>query len=181
MLKQMMAERGRKVRLAAGEFVFHQGDGDESVYGVERGLLKAFYTQPDGREFIKSIVPAGAFIASLNALVGNGECTFSLAAIEDCELLALPYRELRGAASEDLEIARDLIGLLAELASRKERREYQLLCMSAEERYELFLEESGGNPDWLSQADLAAYLGITPQALSRIKRRRRERKQIRGS
>ena len=54
---------------------------------------------------------------------------------------------------------------------KKELREHDLLCLSAEERYRNFLNDSPALVERITQMDMARYLGITPIALSRIKGR----------
>ena len=56
--------------------------------------------------------------------------------------------------------------LLSKLA-----REYSLLIDTPQERYEKLVKM---NPDWIQKVPLkyiASYIGVTPQALSRIRRR----------
>lgn len=60
---------------------------------------------------------------------------------------------------------------LLALAMKKEQREYEFLCLSAAERYLLFCQREAELVPRLSQLDIARYLGITPVALSRIRRR----------
>ena len=57
---------------------------------------------------------------------------------------------------------------------RKEIREIRLVTLSAEERYELFLNEYPGLEHRIPWYYIASFLGITPVALSRIRRKKRE-------
>jgi CRP-like cAMP-binding protein len=75
------------------------------------------------------------------------------------------------AAQCDVGLANALIGFLSVYGKRKEQREYQLLSLTAEDRYAVMLKTMPDIAKRISQADLAAYIGVTPQALSRIKRR----------
>lgn len=53
-------------------------------------------------------------------------------------------------------------------AVRKERRERELLTLSAEGRYRAFLEASPDLERRIPQKELARYLGVTPVGLNRI-------------
>ena len=67
--------------------------------------------------------------------------------------------------------AQEIIDILLNFAMKKERREFELLCLSAEERYKLLLERSPDIAKNVTQNDISRYLGITPVALSRIRKR----------
>lgn len=167
----LFERRGRAIAVARGDHLFRQGDTDGSVYFVRSGLLKAYYLRPDGREHIKSFLPEGSVIGSLVAATREGACPFSLVAAEDGTLLSLRYEMLRGAARGDMTLAAALIDFLMAYGMRKERREHELLTLSPEQRYALFRETMPHLVDRVSLADQAAYIGVTPQALSRIRRR----------
>lgn len=166
-----MVKNGRKVMLEAGDYAFMQGDSDSNIYFVQSGLLKAYYIREDGKEHIKSFLPEGSIIGSMVSLVDGDPCTFNLIASEPTTAIALPYQVLADAAQNDIDLANALVGFLGTYGKRKEQREYQLLSLSAEDRFALLVETMPDIAERVSQADLASYIGITPQALSRIKRR----------
>lgn len=143
------------------------------VFLVSKGLLKAYYIRADGKEHIKSFQPEGSIIGSMVALIDQEPSTFSLVALEPSDLVALPYAKLEASAKGSLELSNALISFLSAYGRRKERREYELLCLSPEDRYFQLLSSSPSLAERISQAELAAYIGVTPQALSRIKRRNR--------
>ncbi len=64
-----------------------------------------------------------------------------------------------------------LIAILTKGYIKKEKREWELLQLSAEERYRRFLKEYPGLERRIKQHYIATYLGITPVALSRIRRK----------
>lgn len=169
--QSLIKELGRSTSLVAGNHLFRQGDRDSNVYFVEAGLLKAYYIRADGKEHIKSFQPDGSVIGSMVALIDREPCTFSLVAAEPSRVISLPFEQLESAARGDLSLANALIDLLSTYGKRKERREYELLSLSPEDRYQVFLETMPDVAQRISQADTAAYVGVTPQALSRIKRR----------
>lgn len=157
------------------QHLFHQGDEVGDLFIVKQGLLKAYYITESGKEFVKSFIAEGQLIASLSALLGRGKkCTFNVVALEDCEVRVVPRQQVLALQEGELEALRGLNGVLLDLAQKKEKREYEFLCLSAEERYQSFLNEYPAIASRISQIDIAAYLGITPVALSRIKARRKQ-------
>lgn len=154
-----------------GDTVFKQGGYSDSLYYVETGLLKAFYVTPEGKEFVKSFIKENNIIGSLTALTSNDACSFSLVCIEPGVLFQIKYSYLLQLAENDIEIANTLIKLLINFAQKKERREYEFLCLSAEERYQVIKNQTPDLLNRVTQNDIARYLGITPVALSRIRNR----------
>jgi len=153
-------------------FVFSQGDENKYIYLVLEGVLKASYNDNEGKEYIKSFVFAGDSIASSQALSG-GTCSFSLLCLKETKLIKLSYQDVRQAAASNLETANSIIELLMSFAMKKEQREYELLCLSAEQRYKALLTKYPDISQQITQNDIARYLGITPVALSRIKHKPR--------
>jgi len=151
--------------------VFSQGEKNQSLYLVLEGLLKAYYSDEDGKEYIKSFVFPGDSIASSQALSG-GVCSFSLLCLKETKVLKIPYKKIRQLAASNIETANVIIELLMSFAMKKEQREYELLCLSAEQRYRALLTRIPDITELIRQNDIALYLGITPVALSRIKHKR---------
>ncbi len=169
--QEFLDEHGRPMAMESGDHVFRQGENDRSMYAITSGILKAYYLSEDGKENIKSFVEPNAVIGSLTATFSKEACSFSLICLEPCCLLKLPFETLYTESQNNLEIANTVNRMLLQLSMKKERREFELLCLSAEQRYRRFIEGSPHMMDRLTQNDIARYLGITPVALSRIKKR----------
>jgi len=169
--KSIFASLGTPLERKKGELLLRQGDADSSIYVVVSGLLKAYYATEQGKELIKSFIQPGEFIGSLIACHTGEPSTFNLMCLEDSVLRRVPYNELASVTKSSPEVAEIIIKSLIELSIKKERREYEFLCLSAPERYALLIQRNPELINRLTQNDIARYLGITPVALSRIKHR----------
>lgn len=165
----LFAGLGKTLLRKKGQFVFQQGDVNTSIYICQSGLLKAYYLTPDGKELVKSFIQEGEFIGSLIACHLAEPATFSLMCLEDCSLKRIPFSALQAIAENNPEVSSLMTKALIDLAIKKERREFEFLCLSAPERYALFKQRAPNLIDRVTQNDIARYLGITPVALSRIK------------
>lgn len=173
---QLLQLEGIIIEKEKGEHVFMQGDSDKSLYFVQSGLLKAYYISEEGKESVKSFLLPDSIIGSLTSAYAEENCSFSLFCLEPTTLKKLPFQILYEYGKKDLDVANHLIEVLLQLAMKKEKREYEFLCLSAEERF-CMLEKT--NPvllEKVTQNDLARYLGITPVGLSRIKKRAHDKK-----
>lgn len=168
-LDELLKLEGKTIKKNKGDHIFMQGDPDKSLYYVKSGLLKAYYTSEEGKEFIKSFLLKSDLIGSMRSVVSERNCSFSLICLEPSTLIQIPFGVLQKYSQNDLELANTMIDLLVRFAMKKEEREYEFLCLSAEERFERL--STTALLDRITQNDLARYLGITPVGLSRIKKR----------
>ncbi len=162
---------GTNMKRGVGEHIFRQGDLNRSLYFVESGLLKAYYTSDNGKESIKSFLIPNDIIGSLTSAHSQMDCSFSLLCLEKSVLREISFDAIRKYCRRDIEFANSMIDILLQFAMKKERREYEFLCLSAEARFRLLESDYSGHLEKVTQNDLARYLGITPVGLSRIKKR----------
>lgn len=165
------AESLRQRRLAAGETLFDVDRPYPWLVVVEQGLFKLVYLRPDGVERIKSFVGEGGFFASLAALAPGGRTTFGAVAMTEARVEQLDFEALRDFGDRHIEWQRALRVAVQLYGERKEKRERELLVLSAEERYRALLAEDAALAARVPLKDLAVHLGITAVALSRIRRR----------
>lgn len=170
-MNDLLKKLGTVRHFPKGAFLFRQGSSGGNLFFIQSGLVKAYYETIDGKEFIKSFVAEGEFIASMQAIVAGNPSSFTVLSLEESVAIEVPKQAVVDLVSNNPGLTDVLNSMLLKLAMKKERREYELLCMSPEERYLLFCEREAALLGRLSQNDIARYLGITPVALSRIRKR----------
>ena len=159
------------IRYAKGQDIFRQGDVCPDIFIMTNGLVKLHYVMIEGKEWIKSFIMDQGLLGSRTSQSLGQPSTFSATCLEDSELYTLPYKTFESLCSTDPKMASQAFHFFQWLGLKKELREHQLLCLSAEERYRNFQTENPILARRITQTDLARYLGITPIALSRIKGR----------
>jgi CRP-like cAMP-binding protein len=171
-----LAGHMRRKKLRPGEHFVKAGGDPQPVGFVVRGLLKAWYTTRTGKEHIRVFLAENTVAAAYVALLrGDATSEVNLTALEPTELLVFDYSAYVARRSKHW--AWQQIGrIVAEQAYiLRERRQYELAVLSAEDRLASFLEQSPGLAARISQKDLACFLGMTPVSLSRIRGRARAR------
>jgi CRP-like cAMP-binding protein len=157
-------------RLRKGGTLITLGGDPTEVAFVLKGLLKASYTTHDGNEFIRNFSPERTFVAAYSSLLTGQPSNVTVRAIEDAELITFPFpkyeRHLERHACWQ-EIGRKLAELHYLM---REKRQYELLALDAQERYRSFRKEFAPLLGRLSQQDIATYIGVTPISFSRLKR-----------
>ena len=170
-MNEQLKKMGAIRQFPKGAFLFRQGARGGSLFFIQSGLVKAYYETLDGKEFIKSFLTDGEFVASMQAIVAGNPNSFTVLSLEDSVVIEVPKEAVLNQFINNPGLTDMLNSMLLKLAAKKERREYELLCMSPEERYLLLCERDAKLLGRLSQNDIARYLGITPVALSRIRKR----------
>lgn len=163
------------LRLERRQPLFHAGAREPHVYFVRDGILRLAYELPCGSQRIKGFVAEGGFFASAVALLGDGRASFSATALATACVERVDYAVLEALAARHPSWQRVLTRGFQLFGLRKEQRERELLTLDAGQRYRRFVEEDAALAARLPQKEIAAYLGITPVALSRIRRRMRPR------
>lgn len=166
---RLWAERS----LPKGAPVFAAADGSDDVVLLLSGLVKLVYTTAEDEDWIKSfILDQGVFSGRGAADAGPGEA-YSAVCLEPCRFVRLPRGFVQGAVASDAGLSARYAEFAEWVLARKQAREAALLTMTAEARY---LALRAGAPAALArlpQGDVARFLGITPVAFSRIRRRLR--------
>lgn len=165
--REMTAER----RIPKGGQWVRAGEPTDSIGICTGGLFRFFYTTPDGEEYNKSFCTRLDFVASYSALLLGSPSHFSVQALTDSSLLVVRYADFR--SLYDRHPCWERLGriIVEQLFIKKETRERELLTLSAEARYRLFLDRYGDMARHIPQYHAASYLGITPVALSRIRKK----------
>lgn len=143
-------------------------------YYVEKGLLRTYTIDSSGKEHTFMFAPEGWFIADFGMLFPPKKAALFVEALEDSELLVM---------SEDLFTYMHLLpeDILAQQINRFMRRNsvlqnrvLMLMGATAQERYLDFLEMYPNLINRMPLKMIASYLGITAEALSRVRRALKE-------
>jgi CRP/FNR family transcriptional regulator len=159
------------MELRDGESLFAQGDPAVSVFTVTAGMVKTYNILPDGRRQVTGFHLPGDFIGTSV----DDEHQFAAEAVGECRVCAFPVRRFENFVEEHRPMERELyIAAARELAEAK-RQMILLGRKTAIERMASFLlslSERGRRSDVIElpmcRSDIADYLGLTKETVSRV-------------
>lgn len=157
--------------IKANEYFIREGETPRKFAFAFSGLFRYVYINEKGYEFTKGIIPENRFISSYSAMISNSPSHFFIEALEDAKILIIPYEKWLVLLETDTFWVKFLLGFIEKGFAVKEKRERDLLLLSAETRYQNFLKEYPNLEDRISQTIVASYLGIQPESLSRIRKK----------
>ena len=145
------------------------GEIEKHLSFIDEGVTR-FFVPKDEYDFTIGFTFSNSFFSVYDSFLTQSPSTYAAEAITNTTLWRLTYDDLQTIYAET-EIG-NLIGRTAaeQLYLFKAQREFSLLNKSATERY---LELFETRPELIKHIPLkyiASYIGITPQALSRIRK-----------
>lgn len=153
-----------------GELLVTQGRPTQNVFFVLHGLLLQYHISEDGEAIVKRFFLEHGFAASTSALLTGGESQFSIKALEPVTVLEYDFRKFRALARDHPDIAAFYIGYMERhWIVEKEPLEISFRNEDARGKYARFLATYPGLEKRIRQHEVAAFLGITPTQLSRIR------------
>jgi len=153
-----------------GEYFIREGEIPNKFAYNCRGLFR-YYIDSDGNDFTKGFFPANTIISSYSAMIHNRGSYFNIEALEDSTLLIINFDDWQHLFKGHVCWKTFLIAMLETGYCTKETRERKFLLCDAETRYRSFLNNFPDLDKRIKQHYIASYLGITPVALSRIRKK----------
>ncbi len=147
------------------------GDVEHSLYYLSEGIVRYFYYNPTtDKETTVDILFAEQFFMSYASFVKQEPSLFSIQALKEVTAYKIGREHLEHLIEKQkyLQIKTDI---LEHLLIEKMQREAQFLLQSPEEIYCNLLEKDPKLIQNIPLKYIASYIGITPQALSRIRKR----------
>lgn len=160
---------GRTVKLSAGQVLFHEGDPVTRVFTLTRGTLKLYNLLADGRRHVTGFVYPGGFLG----ISMDKEHVFSAEALDDAQLCWFPRNRFDGFVDKHSPMERELYRMAAHELASAHQQMVLLGRKTATERLATFLIVlAGGGRDLvrlpMSRSDIADYLGLTKETVSRV-------------
>jgi len=154
-----------------GEILLRNGELPAELYYVVSGCLRGYILDQKGKEHIFIFAPEDWIIGDQGSLLNSAPALFNIDAIEDTTVRVI--RHLNNIKLEDVDRG-SLIQMNKKFQNRilaLQTRIIQLLSSSAEERYTSFVQTYPNLLQRVPQKMIASYLGITPEGLSRVRKK----------
>ena len=157
-------------KVSKNEFLLREGEVCHQTFFVEKGLLRMYSIDKNGKEHIIQFAPENWLISDRSSLYFNEQSSYFIDAIEDSEIVLLKQDFFINLTKIHPEISINNNLLLHNHIRHLQRRVKLLLGATAEERYLDFMKMYPNvfrrAPQWM----IASFLGITPESLSRVRK-----------
>ena len=156
----------KRIKVEKGQILQRSGELNSKIYHVKSGLLRSYSIDKKGKEHIFMFAPEGW-------IIGDNVSP------EEPTMLFIDALENSTVVVDEKNIEKENNG--KKLIKRLEvlqKRIIQLMSSTALERYEYFMQTYPDLSQRIPQRMIASYLGVTPEALSKVKSERLKKKSL---
>jgi CRP-like cAMP-binding protein len=158
-------------RIGAGDFLQRAGEVARWAAFVASGCLRSYVIDAKGKEHIVKFAPETWWVADNTSLTAGTPSEYFIDALEDSEVVLIDTPSHQRVLAHVPAYAAAFSNGVQKHAAAKDRRIVSSLTGSAEERYLEFLQTHPSMAQRVPQTMVASYLGMTPETVSRIRRK----------
>ncbi|MNF86633.1 Fumarate and nitrate reduction regulatory protein [compost metagenome] len=152
------------------QFLLEAGEVWKYNAFVCKGLIKTFSVDKDGKEHIINFSPENYWFGDRESLTNNTPSKFNIDAIENSEIILIKKEDFEMLCHEIPSFNNLVNTILQKSFMVSQNRIHASISFSAEEKYQNFLESNPLLINRIPQHMIGAYLGITPETITRIRR-----------
>lgn len=142
----------------------------EHLYFINSGYARLFMVDEGGDALTSYIGGPNTFFTSFLSFVQQQPASDNAVCATDCELLRITRANLWTLIQESETFKQFSLLIFEQAMASTADRAHDLATRSAEQRYHKLLAEHPGILQHVAVQDIASYLGIKPESLSRIRR-----------
>jgi CRP/FNR family transcriptional regulator, anaerobic regulatory protein len=157
--------------LRAGEFMQRAGAVAQYAAFVAQGCLRTYTIDAEGNEHIVKFAPETWWVTDSASIINRTPSEYFIQALEHSELLLIDMPSHEALVEKVPPYAAAYRTGLQRHVAAKDKRIVSSLSASAQDRYLQFLETYPSLATRVPQRMLASYLGVTPETVSRIRRK----------
>lgn len=155
-----------------GEMLLKAEEICEKEFFVNEGCLKSHYTDTQGQEVVLSFAIENWWAGDIESFHQKIPSKMCIEALENSILQTISLEEKNRLLVEIPQLERAYRIIVQRHLQSYQERLYSVFTLSAQERYEFFMKKYPKIALRVPQYSIASFLGISPESLSRIRKKR---------
>ena len=160
-------EHATYLKCKKGTKLIVEGKRHHYFYLILNGSVKSYYRK-GSKEVCSWFALEKEMVATIRTFEGQPS-NETIELLEDSELIQFRTKSIKNLSTTNLAISHLITDLITEHAVFLEERLFQLQFMSSKERYEALIKAAPEILQKVSLTDIASYLGVSRETLSRIR------------
>lgn len=136
---------------------------------IVMGLFRSYFMDDRGKEHTVQIAPEDHFTSDFQSYILRQPSNLYVEALEESTIVQFHYDAIEPLIREHLDLCEYFRRTTERAFATSRERALSNLYMNAEERYNALIDRFPHYEQRIPQRILASYLGITPEAFSRMK------------
>ena len=170
--KELVRERFRHRLYRKRQFALQEGDRCLQFNFVVRGCMRMYKIDDQGNTHTLQFAPEDHWIMDLGSFYDMKPSELNIDALEDTVVLQISRDDLIVLYTQAPKFDRIFRVLIENSFVRLQQRLLQNISSTAEDRFNSFLEIYPQLVNRLSQVQIASFLGISPEFLSRLRNKK---------
>lgn len=157
-------------QLQKGDFLVKEGQVCRHVSFINKGLVRLYYSF-EGKDISIGFIGSGEYTAEYESFLTRKPASQNIEALSDAELVDLEYNDMQQLYAQYAcfqEFGRKIAEILFIMLNQ---RNTALLALSPEDRYRQMIVTQPSLLQHVPQYMLASFIGVTPEHLSRIRKK----------
>jgi len=150
------------------QFLTREGDIAKGPTFVTSGILRSYSVDTNGYEHVIQFAPPGWWVGDLASMIHQRPSILTVDALEDSEVLQITEADIEDLYDRIPSFERFFRILSQNALAAHQSRLVSILSLQAKERYAEFCRLYPSLIDCLPQKQIASYIGVTPEFLSKM-------------
>ena len=151
-----------------GDHLFRQGELCRHLYYIKKGLVRVYYYSDNGKEITAWFSAENSLVTAIDSFYHHSPTRDYCEVLEDSVVYPINFSEWEKILNSE-KGARLAFYILYDITRKMTDYISSIKFQSAEERYKALIKEYPSILQRTSLGDIASYLGITQETLSRIR------------
>ena len=170
--KELVTQKFRPRLYRKKQYVLQEGDVCMQINFVVRGCLRMYRIDDEGGTHILQFATENNWITDLGSFHTEKSSELNIDALEDAMVLQINRNDLISLYIQATKFDRIFRVLIENSYVSLQKRLLQTISSTAEDRYQYFIDTYPNLVNRLPQTQIASFLGITPEFLSRLRNKR---------
>ncbi len=166
----ILSSMASKRKLTVGEGIVKQGGKSNKIAFLTSGLMRAFSILESGKQITKNIFSPISFVGAFSSIIKDEPSLLCYEALVDSVVYEINFSEFLKISKTNIDISNLYNRILEYVFIMYERKQMEAMALNGTERYQSLKIQIPNIDNLIPQYQIASYLNISPEQLSRIRK-----------